>query len=268
MSVRTNLIQWTLVVLPFLAAAQPKQLIISARSGDPAQPARPAHNANTPVSHSTERATTDQVDIADDEALNTIPLFGERPKTTERINAEIHFLNECDQNFSNRSEASNFFTARGWEYIDNRQLDTAIHRFNLAWLLNNDNADAYWGLGVVCYQKNLLPDAIRMLKKGVSVADSNIVMMTDLATLEIKSYQEKPDANMLTDAERHLNRAVTLNPNALSLQKLSVVQYLKADYAKAWEYFHQANSLDSSALDVAYLSDLLAKQPDPKGVFK
>ena len=269
MSVRMNLIQWTLVVLPFLATAQPKQLIISARSGDSVRQAQSTQSRPEPIPQTTEPVSisTDAAETTS-EATQTLPLFGERAKTAAQIDKEIHFLNDCDRNFASRPEASTFFAARGWDYISNGQLDTAAHRFNLAWLLNDQNADAYWGLGVVCYQKNQLPIAIRMLKKGLAVDDSNSVLMTDLATVEIKRYQEKPDEEVLTDAETHLQRAVSFNPNALSYQKLSIVYFLRANYPKAWDYFHQARQLDLSSLDLGFLNELLAKQPDPKGVFK
>lgn len=263
-----NLIQWTLVALPFLAAAQPKQLVTSARSGDSAGQSRAATTVTEKGVKPVEAVSSEKTDVAGG-PVNTLPLFGERPKTAAQINEEIHFLNDCDRNFGSRAEASGFFADRGWDYVKDGQLDTAAYRFNLSWLLNNRNVDAYWGLGVVCYQKNQLPDAIRMLKKGLAVADTNVALLTDLATVEIKQYQEKPNSLVLADAESHLQRAVVISPtNAASYQKLSVVHYLKADYAKAWEYYHQARTLDISALDLGYLSELLAKQPDPKGVFK
>ncbi|GAB2572559.1 tetratricopeptide repeat protein [Spirosoma areae] len=266
MSVRMNLIQWTLVALPFLSAAQPKQFITSARSGDSVRQSKPTRELTEGIARPTELVAegTD----ASGGFINTLPLFGERAKTVAQIDQEIHFLNDCDRNFASRPDASNFFAARGWDYVADGKLDTAAHRFNLSWLLNNRNADAYWGLGVVCYQKNHLPDAIRMLRRGLAVDDSNTVLMTDLATVEIKHFQEKPNTDLLAEAEKHLQRALALNPNAISYQKLSVVNYLKADYTKAWDYLHQASSLDVSGLDLGYLSDLLARQPDPKGVFK
>ena len=269
MNVRMNLIQCTLVVLPFLSAAQPRQLIISARSGDSIRPTQPTQRSTEAITQQpAEAVSTDVAEPASGPA-NSLPLFGERPKTTEQIDAEIHFLNDCDRNFASRPEASDFFSARGWDYVASGQLDTATHRFNLSWLLNDHNGDAYWGLGVVCYQKNQLPQAIRMLRKGLAVADSNVALMTDLATVEIKQYQDKPVAELLTEAEGHLQRAVGLNPaNAPAFQKLSVVYYLKADYMKSWEYFHQAYSLDLSILDIGYLNELLDKQPDPNGKFK
>ena len=267
MSVRIKLIQCTLLALPFLSAAQTRQFVISARSGDSARQSKPTRDNLEEATQPTESITTDGTGDAGG-SVNTMPLFGERTKTAAQIDEEIHFLNDCDRNFASRPEASSFFSARGWDYVANGQLDTAAHRFNLSWLLNDQNGDAYWGLGVVCYQKNHLPDAIRMMKKGIAVDDSNIVLMTDLATVEIKHYQDKPNDDLLIDAEGHLQRAVTLNPNALSYQKLSVVYFLKADYLKAWDYFHQAQNLDFSILDISYLNQLLAKQPDPKGKFK
>ena len=108
-----------------------------------------------------------------------------------------------------------------------------------------------------------------MLKKGLDVSGNNAFLITDLATVELKQYKEKPAAELLTEAEEHLQQAISLNAsNANAHQKLSVVHYLKANYAKAWECFHQARTIDPSALDIDYLNDLLAKQPDPKGVFK
>ena len=264
-----NLIQWTLVALPFLSAAQPKQLIISARSGDSVRPTQPTQRSTEIVAQPpAEAVSADAAETANAPA-NTLPLFGERPKTAAQIDEEIHFLNDCDRNFASRPEASDFFSARGWDYIASGQLDTATHRFNLSWLLNDQNPDAFWGLGVVCYQKNQLPTAIRMLKKGLAVADSNVVLMTDLATVEIKQYQEKQAPDVLTEAESHLQRVVSISPrNAPAYQKLSVISYLRADYTKAWDYFHQARNLDLSVLDLVYLNELLAKHPDPTGVFK
>ena len=263
MSVRIKLIQWTLIALPLLSAAQTKEFIISARSGDSVRQSNAGRTNSESIAHTAEAGLE-----SDGGAINTLPLFGERAKTMAQIDADIHFLNDCDKNFASRPEASTFFAARGWDYIAGGQLDTAAHRFNLSWLLNHKNVDAYWGLGVVCYQKDQLPDAIRMMRKGLAVDDSNTVLLTDLATVEIKQYQQKPDDEMLAQAENHLQRAVAVSPSAQSYQKLSVVYFLKANYGKAWEHYHQARALDLSSLDIGYLNELLAKQPDPQGIFK
>ena len=273
MSVRLNLMQLSLVVLPFLAVAQPKQLVTSARSGDSVRQSannRRATEQSSPTAGQAPDATgTDGINGAVRASVNTLPLFGEQPKTAAQIDEEIHFLNDCDRNFNSRSEASEFFAARGWDYIADGQLDTAAHRFNLSWLLNDSNTDSYWGLGVVSYQKNNLPEAIRLLKKGLTIADTNVVLMADLATLQIKNYQEKKNPADLTEAEALLLRTVSISPaSAASFQKLAVVNFLKADYEKSWGYFHQARTIDLSVLDLSFLNELLAKLPDPTNMFK
>jgi len=255
------------MVLPLLSAAQTRPLITSARSGDTVRQSKPIRPGDEAVTNDAVTALVEAVE-ATKESLNILPLFGERAKTAVQIDQEIHFLNDCDRNFASRSEASTFFSTRGWDYIADGQLDTAAYRFNLSWLLDDKNVDAYWGLGVVCYQKDHLSDAIRMLKKGLTLADSNLVLLTDLATVEIKHYQQKQHKAILDDAQSHLTQAISVKPNATAYQKLSLICFLRADYSKAWDYFHQAREIDLSQLDLTYLNDLLAKLPDPKGVFR
>lgn len=268
MIVRVNLIQLALLALPLLTAAQTRQFVTSARTSDSVRQSRTDATSMDKTVQTTDPVSGEKADVTS-ALFHVLPLFGERPKTAAQIGDEIHFLNDCDRNFASRTEASSFFAERGWDYVKTGQLDTAAYRFNLSWLLNDHNADAYWGLGVVCYQKNQFPDAIRMLKRGLAVADSNATLLTDLATVEIKQYQENLNVAVLTDAESHLQRAVVVGPaDATSFQKLSMVYYLKADYAKAWEYLHQTRLLDTSALDLDYLGELMTKQPDPQKVFK
>jgi tetratricopeptide (TPR) repeat protein len=198
-----------------------------------------------------------------------MPLFGEKAKTTEHIAWEVRFLNECDQSFANRPEASQFFSTRAWEYLTEGQLDTATYRFNLAWLLNDKNSDTYWGLGVISYQQNKLPEAIRLLKKGLEVADSNAVMMTDLATVELKQYKENKDNELLEDAITVLNKALQYDlTNANTFMRLSWAKFAKGDYDAAWENLHKGRSLELSSVDLVYLQELLDKAPDPKKFFK
>lgn len=258
-------IVWGLAVVvftsyPFWAAAQPKTQVVmtSARSVDTAI-SKPVVTAAEPVSTATEAAGN----------VNILPLFGEQAKTPEQIDADIRFLNDCDQNFASRAEASQFFSARGWDYVSEGQLDTAAYRFNLAYLLSDKNADAFWGLGVVCYQKNQFRDAVRMLKRGLAVADTNATLMTDLATVQIKHYAETKDEDELNEAETLLQHAVSISPsNANAYMKLSLVHYTRADYAKAWEHFHRARLFDMSVIDFTYLNELISKMPDPQKVFR
>ncbi|TAE31583.1 MAG: hypothetical protein EAZ91_06995 [Cytophagales bacterium] len=258
MTVRTPHNAFLLLVafLPLWVAAQPGQLISSARAVSNGGREDSAADANGGG-------------IVTTAMLRTMPLFGERSKSGEQIEFEINFLNDCDGSFATRTEASQFFAARAWDYLAESQLDTAAYRFNLAWLLNDKNVDAFWGLGVICYQQNKLDQAVRMLSKGLALADTNAVLMTDLATVELMQFGAKKESKHLQEAENHLTRAIALLPdNATAHIKMALLQYTKADYAKAWEHIHQARRLDFSSIDLSLLADLSAKLPDPKGFFK
>ncbi|RRB03794.1 tetratricopeptide repeat protein [Larkinella rosea] len=244
-----------LLCLPLGVAAQTGSLVSSARKIEAGK-----NDTVVEVSKETNPA-----------AINPMvtPLFGEKAKSTEHIAWEVRFLNECDQSFANRTEASQFFSTRAWEYLTEGKLDTATYRFNLAWLLNDKNSDTYWGLGVISYQQGKTPEAIRLLKKGLEVADSNAVLMTDLATVELKQYKENKDNELLEDAIAVLNKALKYDEtNANTFMRLSWANYAKGDYAAAWENLHKGRTLDLASVDFVYLQELREKMPDPKGFFK
>ncbi|WP_234736170.1 tetratricopeptide repeat protein [Tellurirhabdus bombi] len=246
-------------LLPLWAFAQPAQLITSVRTIDTGK-TKPAPEVTTEVA--AQQATT---------AVNamTLPLFGEVAKTPVHIEWEINFLSSCDQNFSSRDEASQFFAARAWDYLNEGQLDTAAYRFNLAYLLNERNAETYWGLGVVTYQRGQLPESIRLLKKGVEVVDTNATLITDLATVQLKYFQENKDSTLLKEAVNWLHKSAQLNPAyANTFMRLSWASYIQGSYNEAWTYLHKAREIELSAIDLSYLEQLVSKQPDPQNIFK
>ncbi|MBO0930779.1 hypothetical protein J2I48_07250 [Fibrella sp. HMF5036] len=257
---------WSLLLLPVLAVGQAQTPVMVSAS-------RAAKAATNPkaVTPKEVAPTADVVEKAPERVIDSkiLPLFGERSKSPSQIEEEIRFLNDCDQNFTNRTEASQFFAARGWEYVAEAQLDTAAYRFNLANLLDDKNADAFWGLGVVSYQRNQLGTAIKMLKRGASLADTNAVLLTDLATVELEQYQAKQDTASMVDAREHLAKAIFLRPDhATAYMKLSLANYLEANYGDAWLYVHKAYTTNISSVDLDYIHELLLKQPDPVGLFK
>lgn len=247
-----------LVWLPLLASAQPVNMLTSARPVDT--------GGVRPVRESIPEMAAPAKTF---EELRMLPLFGEGPKSPDHIEWEIRFLSDCDQNFSSREEASQFFAARGWDYLAEGKLDTATYRFNLAYILNPRNADSFWGLGVVTYQRGQLPEAIHLLKKGIDVVDTNAVLITDLATVQLKLFEEKQEKDLLNEAISWLDRSASLDPSyANTFSYLSWAHYLQSDYSKAWASLHRARALDLSSIDVTYLRQLIEKMPDPQGFFK
>jgi tetratricopeptide (TPR) repeat protein len=198
-----------------------------------------------------------------------LPLFGEGSKSSEQIDEEIRFLNDCDKSFSSRTEASSFFSARAWEYLQEGSLDTACYRFNLAHLLNDKNVEAYWGLGVVCYQKENWVDAKRMLSRGVSIQANNVPLLVDLSTVDLKLYAINKRQEELDEAYKLLEDAVALDSTyALGQYNLALVHYNRDELEKSWDHLHKGRMLDFNQINFEFIELLKAKLPDPQGFFK
>jgi hypothetical protein len=92
--------------------------------------------------------------------------------------------------FASRAEASTFFANKGYEYLGENQPDTAAYRFNLAWLLNPQNADAFRGLGILASRQPTPDAAIALLTQGLALAPANASILSDLGSSHLIRYNQ------------------------------------------------------------------------------
>ncbi len=203
--------------------------------------------------------------------INYLPLFGHYEKTeTQLVNDEL-FLSECDREFASRKEAGEFFNKMGWQYLSEGDKETATYRFNLAWLLNPENFDTYWGLGVIEFQNGNYTQAIELMDQGLALSDGKkYVFMTDLATVYIKKALGNTHSIIESSkAKELLNNAIRIQPQYTpAFVQLTIVSLLENDLDTAWENFHKAYELNPAELSREVLAELLARKEDPKGIFK
>jgi tetratricopeptide (TPR) repeat protein len=197
------------------------------------------------------------------------PLFGglTPAQATQVIGAAQ--LKAIAASFASPAEASAFFTTKGFEYLRENQPDTATYRFNLAWLLNPQNAEAYRGLGIIASAQPTADAAIALLTKGLALAPTNVLLMSDLGASHLIRYSTTKKKKDLAVAMDLLQRATTADPvNAVAWQQLARGLYYQEKYPEAWAAVHKGQSQGVSNLDFELISDLLAKLPDPQGTFK
>ena len=180
-------------------------------------------------------------------------------------------LADVDRSFASRTEASRFFSQKGFEYLLENQPDTAAVRFNLAWALNPQNPDPYRGLAVLLSQRdNTPPEAVeRLLLQGLAVAPTNAPLLTDAATTTLGRYEKTKKKRDLTQARDYIQRALLADTaNAATWQTAAHVRFLQEDYAGTWQAIHHARDLNFASLDFDLISQLVAKMPDPEGKIK
>ena len=197
------------------------------------------------------------------------PLFGGlTPAQATQVIGEAQ-LKAIAASFASPAEASAFFATKGFEYLSENQPDTATYRFNLAWLLNPQNADVYRGLGVVASAQPTPDIAIGLLTSGLSLAPTNSLLLSDLGTSHLIRYGQTKKKKDLAAGVDLLQRATTLAPNnANAWQELARGFYYQEKYAEAWAAVHKGQAINPGSLDINFISDLLAKLPDPQGTFK
>ena len=197
------------------------------------------------------------------------PLFGGlSPAQATQVIGEAQ-LKAIAASFASTTEASTFFINKGYEYLRENKPDTAVYRFNLAWLLNPQNAEAYRGLGIVASAQATPEAAIGLLNKGLAIAPTNSAMMSDLGASYLIRYNlTKKKKDLITGLDL-LQRATTADPtNAVAWQQLARGLYYQEKYAEAWAAVHKGQNAGVSSLDFDLVTDLLAKLPDPQGTFK
>lgn len=202
--------------------------------------------------------------------IHLLPLFGEFEKTDAQKTADEEFLKMCDLNFPSREKASAFFAERAWEYLSEGQQDTATYRFNLAYLLDNENSDAFWGLGVISYQNEKYDKAINLMKRGLEIDDDdNTTLIVDLSTVYIKCFTVDAEKEDLYKAFDLLEKVIKKQPeSANAYMQLSLARLLNGQIDDAWEIFHKGYEIDPDNASVDILEGLLAKKDDPKGIFR
>ena len=227
-----------------------------------------AQTPSLPLASSKEVTKKENLN-SDNQDIRYIPLFGSEKKAEEQMINSTEFLIQCDKSFKDRLDASKFFADRGWEYLNEGLLDTATYRFNLCFLLNKENSDAYWGLGSISYQKGRYEESTKLLRKGLELSPKNSILMVDIATVQLACYKEKKNCDDIDYAFRLLEISLQIdNTNANGWLKYSIAEYQLEHYEKAWEYLHKCRLLDISFVDTTYIQELLTKQTDPMGIFK
>ena len=94
-------------------------------------------------------------------------------------------------------------------------------------------------------------------------------MLADLGSAHLLRYQQTHKKKDLVAGLDLLRRATAADPaNAIAWQQLARAYAAQQLYPLAWEALHKGRLLSLTSLDYDLVTDLLAHQPDPQGMFK
>lgn len=189
-------------------------------------------------------------------SINEQPMYGGVEKSEELKKADQKFIDWAVNKYGSREKASVAAADIGWQSFDNNDLDTAMKRFNQAWLLDASNAQCYWGFGIIMGNRSArnteenLRQSLIFLQIAHEKAPANARIMSDLAySHTILGYFLKK--NYRLGSEDEFVKAQTLFTNAAAIAptepliygQWSILYFYRENYTGAKEKLDKATSL-------------------------
>lgn len=178
----------------------------------------------------------------------------------------------CPNPFPTKAQASNAMANLGWKYLRSGDGATAMKRFNQAWLLNENNYQAFWGFGTLSAMQNKLDKGISYFEKALSLLDnenqrSRLLNDTAEAYSMQGAYQTDKTKSQASFARANalLEEAVKLalqNSNIYITWAISL--YREENYPKSWEMVKKARSLSGRTIPPNFIEALTKKMPEPR----
>ena len=191
--------------------------------------------------------------------INLRPEYGNVTKTKEQIGLDNEFIETVLKQDTTRIKGSEHLVKLGFTYLYRGDLETAMKRFNQAWLLNSQNENAYWGYATVYFRFDDRDEAKRQLDKGLSINPNSSNILTDEATISMSFYMDSGNKTELNKAIALFNQSYKIDPkNQNTLVKLSTAYYYSKDCVNALKYYNECMKLGGQQISPGY-EDALKK---------
>jgi len=189
------------------------------------------------------------------------PEYGNIQKSEEQIKSDNEFINEVLNHYKNREETSEKMVELGFTYLyEKGDFVTAMKRFNQAFLLNNKNANVYYGYGTVYFNLGAFDKARNQYDKGLAINSNHSEMLTDYGTTYLGDYYDQNDEKLLKSALNYLEKSYKIdNKNSNTIYKLSIVNMYMNKCKEANEYFREAKKMKNPNITEAFELELNEK---------
>ncbi|KFF10072.1 tetratricopeptide repeat protein [Flavobacterium hydatis] len=146
------------------------------------------------------------------QGINLLPMYGEVKKCEQQIQSDKEFLLQTEKQFKSREKAAELYVSKAWEYFYKDDNDTAMKRFNQAWLLDNTNPQIYWGFGNILGKKKEFEESIKYLKRSIEIDSNNASVYECIATSYNQMFLKTKDIKYLNLGIESLKKAVKIDP--------------------------------------------------------
>jgi Tfp pilus assembly protein PilF len=184
------------------------------------------------------------------DGINKLPMYGEVKKCKEQIEYDKSFIADCDKTFKDRKEAAAHMLKRGWQYLYDRKPDTAMMRFNQAWLLDSLNYEVYWGFADLLGMQGKFKESIYFFERSTRLNSGNARIWMDASNSYGNLFFTTKDKKYLNASISALKKAAVLdpkNPQVYGQLTSAYCYFTQKDSAR--KYLKITEKLDPSAVN-------------------
>jgi len=212
--------------------------------------------------------------------INEIPMYGNIPPTEALKKCNEEFIKEMTQRAGGREAGSQEAIKLAWDYYRKGDQRTAMKRFNQAWLLNPNNAEAFFGFAFLNSVQGKIDEAIPFYKKCLEISPNHQLALANLG----RAYKEKayllyrkkrldyPDEEVKKITSKGLIFFEKASQVAGDSSNLGYIYYewalaleFNCEYAKAWGKIKLCRKYGGSNLIAAgFIKELSGFMPEPK----
>jgi tetratricopeptide (TPR) repeat protein len=195
--------------------------------------------------------------------INLQPEYGNVKKDAAHVAIDNEFIATALKQDTTRKKASDHLVQLGFKYLSQGDMETAMKRFNQAWLMDPKNSDVYWGYGAIYGTFKDYPAAIAQYDKGLAINARSSKIITDKGTLFLVEYQRDGDPEEINNAMTLFGQSFDIDPtNVNTVYKLSVCFYLSKDCANAWKFYRECQRLGGQPIGQDYTTALQKMCPN------
>ena len=222
-------------------------------------------------------------------SANDQPMYGNKPFTEEQKRFNDQVVNAVIAGAGSKQAALERTIKLAWQYFYKNDPDTAMKRFNQAWLIDPNNDEIFYGFGFLMSVQGKRDDAISLYKKALALNPNHPMALANLArsykdqayALYGKKRLAEPDAEVkrvLSEALMLYEKAsqAAISSSALRLtsldDELSYIYYqwavaleFNGEYAKAWQKIKLSRKHDGAKLiEPGFIKELSQFMPEPQ----
>jgi tetratricopeptide (TPR) repeat protein len=182
--------------------------------------------------------------------INKLPMYGKVKKCHEQVEFDKKFIESCDKDFKSRKDAANYFAKKGWGYYYQNKPDTAMMRFNQAWLLDSLNAEIYWGFGILTGIQKKYKESSDLFERSLQLNPSDAKVLGDASTSYGQLFFQTKNMSFLNKSILYIRKAIQLDPhNAKLYAQLTTAYVYSMQKDSARKYLKITTDLNKNAIN-------------------